>query len=208
MSRGKFITIEGPEGSGKSTHSRLLCLYLKRNGYKVLHTREPGGTEAGEAIRSILLDKKNKGMSDACELFLFLAARAQVVEEVIKPALAKGYTVVCDRFHDATVAYQGYGAGMDLKLIWLAGKLAAGSLKPDLTILLDVETELGLKRAGIKDRMEIKSVRFHKKVREGYLKIAKKEPGRIKVIRTSNATVVEIQDRVRRAAEGTCRLIR
>ena len=206
MSRGKFITIEGPEGSGKSTHSRLLCLYLKRNGYKVLHTREPGGTGVGEAIRSILLDKKNKGMSDACELFLFLAARAQVVEEVIKPALAKGYTVICDRFHDATVAYQGYGAGLGLKFIGSAGKLATGSLKPDLTILLDVETELGLKRAGTKDRMEIKSVRFHKKVREGYLKIAKKEPGRIKVIRTSDATVVEIQDSVRRAAEGTCRL--
>src|SRR3989338_5431640 len=199
MSRGKFITIEGPEGSGKSTHSRLLCLYLKRNGYKVLHTREPGGTEIGEAIRRILLDKKNKDISDACELFLFLAARAQIVEEVIKPALAKGYTVVCDRFHDATVAYQGYGAGLDLKLIGSAGKLATGNLKPDLTILLDVETELGLKRAGIKDRMEIKSVRFNKKVREGYLKIAKKEPGRIKVIRTADATVAQIQDKVRRA---------
>jgi len=208
MPRGKFITIEGPEGSGKSTHSRLLCLYLKRNGYKVLHTREPGGTEIGEAMRSILLDKKNKDMSDACELFLFLAARAQIVEEVIKPALARGYAVVCDRFHDATVAYQGYGAGLDLKLIESTGKLATGGLKPDLTILLDVGTELGLKRAGVKDRMEIKSVRFHKKVREGYLKIAKKEPGRIKVIRTADATVAEIQDKVRRAAEGTCRLIR
>ncbi|OGX35192.1 MAG: dTMP kinase [Omnitrophica WOR_2 bacterium RIFCSPLOWO2_02_FULL_50_19] len=208
MSRGKFITIEGPEGSGKSTHSRLLCLYLKRNGYKVLHTREPGGTEVGEAIRSILLDKRNKGMSDACELFLFLAARAQIVEEVIKPALAKGYTVVCDRFHDATVAYQGYGAGLDLKLIVSAGRLATGSLRPDLTILLDVETKVGLKRAGMKDRMEIKSVRFHKKVREGYLEVAKKEPGRVKVIRTADATVAQIQDKVRRAAEGTCRLIR
>ena len=208
MSRGKFITIEGPEGSGKSTHSRLLCLYLKRNGYKVLHTREPGGTEIGEAIRRILLDKKNKDISDACELFLFLAARAQIVEEVIKPALAKGYTVVCDRFHDATVAYQGYGAGLDLKLIVSAGRLATGSLRPDLTILLDVETKVGLKRAGMKDRMEIKSVRFHKKVREGYLEVAKKEPGRVKVIRTADATVAQIQDKVRRAAEGTCRLIR
>lgn len=199
MPRGKFITIEGPEGSGKSTHSRLLCLYLKRNGYKVLHTREPGGTEVGEAIRSILLDKKNKAISDACELFLFLAARAQIVKEVIKPALAKGYAVVCDRFHDATVAYQGYGAGLDLKLIESMGKLATGGLKPDLTILLDVDTGLGLKRAGVKDRVEIKSVRFHKKVREGYLKLAKKEPGRIKVIRTADATVAEIQDKVRRA---------
>lgn len=199
MSRGKFITIEGPEGSGKSTHSRLLCGYLKRRGLKVLRTREPGGTEAGEAIRSILLDKKNEKMSDACELFLFLAARAQIVEEAIKPALVKGYTVVCDRFHDATVAYQGYGAGLDLKLIGSMGNLATGGLKPDLTILLDVETEVGLRRAGAKDRMEIKSVRFHKKVREGYLKIARKQPRRIKVIRTTDATVAEIQDKVRRA---------
>lgn len=164
-----------------------------------MHTREPGGTEVGEAIRSILLDKKNKAISDACELFLFLAARAQIVKEVIKPALAKGYAVVCDRFHDATVAYQGYGAGLDLKLIESMGKLATGGLKPDLTILLDVDTGLGLKRAGVKDRVEIKSVRFHKKVREGYLKLAKKEPGRIKVIRTADATVAEIQDKVRRA---------
>jgi len=199
MSRGKFITIEGPEGSGKSTHSRLLCLYLKRNGCKVLHTREPGGTETGEAIRRILLDKKNKSISNACELFLFLAARAQIVEEMIGPALAKGYTVVCDRFHDATVAYQGYGAGMDLKLIGSLGKLATGGLKPDLTILLDVETEVGLRRAGAKDRMEIKSVRFHKKVKEGYLKIARKEPRRVKMIRTTYATVAEIQDEIRMA---------
>lgn len=199
MPRGKFITIEGPEGSGKSTHSRLLCLYLKRNGYKVLHTREPGGTKAGEAIRRILLNKKNKGMSDACELFLFLAARAQNVEEIIKPALAKGYTVVCDRFHDATAAYQGYGAGLGLKLIELMGKLATGGLKPDLTVLLDVETEVGLKRAGVKDRMEMKPVWFHKKVRKGYLEIAKKQPRRIKVIRTADAAVAEIQHKVIRA---------
>jgi len=165
----------------------------------VLHTREPGGTETGEAIRRILLDKKNKSISNACELFLFLAARAQIVEEMIGPALAKGYTVVCDRFHDATVAYQGYGAGMDLKLIGSLGKLATGGLKPDLTILLDVETEVGLRRAGAKDRMEIKSVRFHKKVKEGYLKIARKEPRRVKMIRTTYATVAEIQDEIRMA---------
>ena len=199
MSRGKFITIEGPEGSGKSTHSRLLCEFLRGRGHKVLHTREPGGTRLGEAIRQVLLDKKNKKMSDGCELFLFLAARAQIVAEVIMPALKKGYIVVCDRFHDATVAYQGYGAGMDLKLIDSMGKFATGGLKPDLTILLDVETKAGLKRAGIKDRMEIKSVGFHKKVRQGYLKIAGKEPRRVKLISTTEAPVSEIQDKVRRA---------
>ena len=199
MSRGRFITVEGPEGSGKSTHSRLLCLHLKKKGFKVLHTREPGGTKIGEAVRKVLLDKKNKGMSGACELLLFLAARAQIVEEIIRPALARGYIVVCDRFHDATVAYQGYGAGLDLKLIDSMGRLATGGLRPDLTVLLDVETEVGLKRAGIKDRMEIKPVRFHKKVRNGYLEIAKKEPRRIKIIRTTGAPVAAIQDKIRRA---------
>ncbi len=199
MSRGRFITIEGPEGSGKSTHSRLLCEFLRGSGHKVLHTREPGGTRLGEAIRQVLLDKKNKNMSDGCELFLFLAARAQVVSEVIMPALKKGYIVVCDRFHDATVAYQGYGAGLDLKLIDSAGKLATGGLKPDLTILLDVETSAGLKRGGIKDRMEVKPVRFHKKVRDGYFKIAKKEPRRIKVINTGGVPIAAVQDKIRRA---------
>lgn len=199
MSRGKFITIEGPEGSGKSTHSGLLCDYLRRRGLKVLHTREPGGTKIGEAIRKILLDKKNKGMSGACELFLFLAARAQIVNGVIRPALAKGYVVVCDRFHDATVAYQGYGAGMDLKLIDSVGKFATGGLKPDLTILLDVETKTGLRRAGIKDRMEIRSVRFHRKVRDGYLKIARGQPRRVKVIRTTGVAVSVVQENIRRA---------
>ena len=199
MPRGRFITIEGPEGSGKSTHSRLLCGYLRRRGLKILHTREPGGTKIGEVIRKVLLDRKNKKMSGACELFLFLAARAQIVEEMIRPALAKGYIVVCDRFHDATAAYQGYGAGLDLKLIDSTGRLATGGLKPDLTVLLDVETKVGLKRAGVKDRMEVKPVRFHKRVRDGYLEIAKREPRRIKVIRTTDAPVDAIQDKIRRA---------
>ncbi|MDD5270286.1 MAG: dTMP kinase, partial [Candidatus Omnitrophica bacterium] len=115
MQHGKFITIEGPEGSGKSTHSHLLCAYLRSKGFRIVHTREPGGTKISESIRDVLLSRKNKGMADACELLLFMAARAQIVNEVIKPALKKGYIVVCDRFHDATVAYQGYGAGMDLR---------------------------------------------------------------------------------------------
>lgn len=197
--RGVFITIEGPEGSGKSTHSKLLCDFLRRRGYRVLHTREPGGTRISEAVRKILLSKNNKGMSDICELFLFLAARAQIVDEIIRPALKKGYVVVCDRFHDATIAYQGYGAGLDLKLIEEMGKSAAKGLKPDLTVLLDVETKKGLRRAGIKDRIEIKSLEFHKRVRGGYLALAEREPERIKVIPTTNAKVSEVQDMVRRA---------
>lgn len=197
--RGIFITIEGPEGSGKSTHSKLLCDFLRRRGYRVLHTREPGGTRISEAVRKVLLNKNNKGMLDICELFLFLAARAQIVDEIIRPALKKGYVVVCDRFHDATIAYQGYGAGLDLKLIEEMGKLAAKGLKPDLTVLLDVETKKGLRRAGTKDRIEIKSLEFHKRVRGGYLALAEREPERIKVIPTTNAKVSEVQDMVRRA---------
>ena len=197
--RGIFITIEGPEGSGKSTHSKLLCDFLRRRGYRVLHTREPGGTRISEAVRKILLNKNNKGMSDICELFLFLAARAQIVDEIVRPALKKGYVVVCDRFHDATVAYQGYGAGLDLKLIEEMGKLATKGIKPDLTVLLDVETKKGLRRAGAKDRIETKSLEFHKRVRGGYLALAEREPGRIKVIPTTEAKVSDVQDMVRRA---------
>ncbi|MFA6356845.1 MAG: dTMP kinase [Candidatus Omnitrophota bacterium] len=202
MRSGKFITIEGPEGSGKSTHSRLLCGYLRRNGHRVVHTREPGGTTISEAVRQILLSKKNKGMADTCELLLFMAARAQIVEEVIKPALKKGYTVVCDRFHDATVAYQGYGAGMDLRMIESMRKLATGGLKPDLTVLLDVESRIGLRRGGVHDRMETKSPGFHKRVRNGYLKLAAKEPRRVKVICTTCSSVNDVQERVREAVNN------
>ena len=197
--RGIFITIEGPEGSGKSTHSKLLCDFLRRRGYRVLHTREPGGTRISEAVRKILLNKNNKGMSDICELFLFLAARAQIVDEIVRPALKKGYVVVCDRFHDATVAYQGYGAGLDLKLIEEMGKLATKGIKPDLTVLLDVETKKGLGRAAAKDRIDTKCLEFHKRVRGGYLALAEREPGRIKVIPTTEAKVSDVQDMVRRA---------
>src|SRR3989338_4539555 len=161
--RGTFITLEGPEGSGKSTQARLLCAYLKRRGLKVLHTREPGGTQIGEKIREILLDKKNSAMRDETELLLYLAARAQIVNEIIRPALKKGFIVVCDRFSDATVAYQGYGAGLNIELIEKFNKIATCRLAPRLTILLDIETEKGLKRAADRDRMEEKSVEFHKR---------------------------------------------
>lgn len=196
--RGIFITLEGPEGSGKSTHSKLLCDFLRRRGLKVIHVREPGGTRISEAARKILLDKKNKGMTSACELFLFLACRAQIVDEIISPALRKGYAVVCDRFQDATVAYQGYGAGLDLRLIGEAGRLAAKGLKPNLTILLDVATKKGLLRAGMKDRVELKPYEFHRRVRQGYLRLARKEPKRIVLIR-ANGKIEEVQDKIRKA---------
>lgn len=196
--RGVFITLEGPEGSGKSTHAILLCDFLRRRGLKVIRVREPGGTMISEAVRKILLDKKNKGMTSACELFLFLACRAQIVDEIISPALRKGYVVVCDRFQDATVAYQGYGAGLNLKLIEEAGRLARKGLKPNLTILLDVATKKGLLRAGMKDRVELKPYEFHRRVRQGYLRLAREESKRIVLIR-ANGKIGEVQDKIRKA---------
>jgi dTMP kinase len=181
--KGLFITFEGPEGSGKSTHSKLLCRYLRKKGYEVIHAREPGGTIIGEKIRKILLDPRNKNMHEICELFLYIANRAQVVKEIILPALKKGAIVICDRFLDATVAYQGYGSGLDIKLIRYIGRLATGGIKPDLTILLDIDTLEGLKRSKRHDRMENKTIGYHRRVRKGYLTLAKEEPGRIKLIK-------------------------
>lgn len=182
ITKGFFITFEGPEGCGKSTHSRLLVEYLRSEGKKVVYTREPGGTKAGELIRNILLDKRNKGMAVMAEAFLYLAARAQIVSEIILPALKKGKIVVCDRFQDATVVYQGYAGGLDIAMLDKLGRIATAGIKPDLTIILDIDTGLGLRRTGKKDRMEGKSFAFHKKVRKGYLALARKEPKRIKVV--------------------------
>jgi len=181
--KGKFITFEGPEGSGKSTQSRLLVAHLRRKGFKVLYTREPGGTKIGERIRKVLLDPKCKGMSVECETLLYLANRAQIVSEKMLPALKRGEIVVCDRFHDATVAYQGYGGKISLKLLEALRKFATSNLKPDLTILLDVESKEGLRRSKSNDRMEQKALAYHRKVRRGYLKIAKSDPRRVKLIR-------------------------
>jgi len=181
--KGKFITFEGSEGSGKSTQVRLLYNYLKKKGCSVIRIREPGTTKISEKIRDILLDPKNKEMSGLSEMLLYMAARAQIVEDVILPALKKGKIVICDRFLDATVAYQGYGGGIDIKLIKRIGKYATKSIKPDITFFLDVDVNEGLKRAGkTKDRIERKSIAYHRKVRKGYLKLAKQEPKRIKII--------------------------
>lgn len=195
--KGKFITFEGPEGSGKSTHSKLLCAFLRQKGFKVLHTREPGGTFIGEKIRHILLDNSNKKMTDICELLLYMAARSQIVEEKLLPALRKGNIVVCDRFLDASLAYQGHGTGLDLKLIEYLGKISADNLKVDLTILLDIESQLGLKRSARKDRLEMKTLAFHRRVRAGYLKLARKYPKRIKVISATGA-IAETQNQIRK----------
>lgn len=204
MKRGIFITFEGPEGSGKTTHSKLLCDFLRRKGFKVLHTREPGGTSISEKIRGILLDPKNKGMDVACEMFLYMSARAQIVKEKILPALEERKIVVCDRFTDATLAYQGYAGGMDLGLINNIAGIVTKGLKPDVTFLLDIDARAGLLRAGrSKDRMERKSIFYHNKVRNGYLSIAKKEPKRVKVL-SSTGEINRTQEEIRKVVLKIC----
>lgn len=195
---GIFITLEGPDGSGKSTQALLLIRFLKKAGFKVLHTREPGGDRVAESIRLLLLSPHNQIVPEA-ELFLYWASRSQHVQQVIKPALAQGWIVVCERFSDATVAYQGYGRGVDLILIKKINRLAAGGLTPDLTFLLDIPPARGLKKVmeakGVKDRFELEKLSFHKRVRQGYLDLAAQEPRRIKKILV-NGTIDHIHQQI------------
>jgi len=184
MKKGIFITFEGAEGSGKSTQIKRAAQFFRRKGRQVLLLREPGGTKISEAIRGILLDKKNKEMSSETELFLYLAARAQIVREKILPALQKGKVVICDRFEDSTVAYQGYGRGISLKIIEAMSWLVRGNLKQDLTFVLDIDVRRGLKRGGRHDRIERESLEFHCRVRKGFLSAAKKEPRRMVILGT------------------------
>lgn len=183
--RGTFITFEGIDGSGKSTQARLLFQYLQSKGLDVLLTREPGGNNLAEKLRRLLLDPRHK-ISPLAELFLYQAARIEHTEEIIIPALKKGKTVICDRYTDATVAYQGYGRGISLKIISRLNAIATKNLKPDLTILLDLPPETGLARR-IKltnsntDRLEKENIAFHHRVRQGYRRLSQAEPKRIKI---------------------------
>lgn len=180
---GKFITFEGSEGCGKSTQSEMLFSYLKAKGAKVIYLREPGGVKLSEMIRTILLDPKSK-ISAQAETLLYMAARAQVVQEIIKPALEAKKIVVCDRFLDSTIAYQGFGLGIDIKLIKSMGNFATQGIKPDLTIFLDLPVKSGLKhRHNCRDRIEQRSVSYHEKVRRGYLALARQEPQRIRIVK-------------------------
>ncbi|MBU1997787.1 MAG: dTMP kinase [Candidatus Omnitrophica bacterium] len=191
--KGKFITFEGSEGSGKSTQIELTCKHLKANKKQILFVREPGGVKISEKIRDILLDVKNTNMSDECETLLYMAARAQLVKEVILPALRQGKIVLCDRFLDSTIAYQGYGNGVDVDKIKKIGDFATNSIKPDLTIIFDIDTAKGLSRTSrIKDRIEQRTIAYHKRVRKGYLELAKKESKRIRLI-TVNKSIEDIQ---------------
>ena len=186
--KGKLITFEGAEGSGKSTQIQLALDYLKEHHFSVVFVREPGGVKISEDIRRILLDVENKDMNDQCETLLYMASRAQLVGEVIKPALAKGKIVLCDRYLDSTTAYQGYGRGVDVKWIKLLGLFATHKINPDLTILFDIDAKLGLSRINReKDRIEKRDLNYHNRVRRGYLKIAQTEKKRIKVIKVDRS---------------------
>lgn len=177
-----FITLEGPDGSGKTTQARLLAHWLQEEGHPVVLVREPGGTTIGERIREVLHDPAHTGMSLWTEVFLYCAARAQLVAEIIRPALAAGQTVLCDRYADSTLAYQGYGRGLDLDALRLVLYLATGGLTPDLTFCLDISPEEGLARrragGGEWNRLDQETVDFHRRVRTGYLELAGLEPQR------------------------------
>lgn len=209
--KGKFITFEGPEGSGKSTQMAMLHSYLVRKGYDCLSTREPGGTGMGKLIRGIVLDADQKEIVDRAELFLILADRAQHTAEVILPALKEGKIVLCDRYNDSTVAYQGYGRGLDLAETRRMCAYCTMGLEPDLTFLLDVDVATGFSRIKenrlstlgkeAMDRIERAGSAFHEKVRAGYLALAKEEPHRITVLSPSE-NVEEMHLRIVKIVEA------
>lgn len=182
MTRGLFITFEGADGCGKTTQLNLLKEYFEKVGKDVVLTREPGAKGLGEHVRKILLNYDGV-VSDRCESFLFLADRAQNVDVIVNPAINEGKIVLCDRHTDSTVAYQGYGRGLDINEINMLNNLATGGMKPDLTLVFDVDIETSMQRVGNeKDRMEQSGNEFFNRVRYGYLKIAEQEPDRVKVI--------------------------
>lgn len=185
-----FITFEGPDGSGKTTQLQFLAEHLQRQGHHVLCTREPGGTAIGDQIRHILHDINNTDMAPLAEILLYSASRAQLVAQVIKPVLARGGIVLCDRYADSTYAYQGYGRGLDLDALRMITNFATQNLRPDLTIYLDLPVEVGLRRKqqanaagqGEWNRMDQLTLDFHKRVRQGYLTMAQAGPSRWLVI--------------------------
>jgi len=208
MRRGKLITFEGIDGCGKSTQMRLLGQYLTERGVAVVSTREPGGTELGRKVRSALLDGGAGSVEPLAELLLYAADRAQHVRRVILPALAEGKVVLSDRFYDATTVYQGYARGFDLELVNQLNELATGGLKPDLTLLFDLDVETGLKRtmrrgdgtgvtAAGPDRLDQEPVEFHERVRQAYLDIAAREPERFRVIPSAGPVEVTFELMIR-----------
>lgn len=191
---GMFITFEGPDGSGKSSQIQLLSDYLQTLGYKTVLSREPGGTAIGDEIRACVHHVKNTGMFPEAEMLLYSASRAQLVREVIRPSLAARKIVLCDRFYDSTIAYQGYGRGLNLDALHQVTHFATGGLKPDLTLLLDIEVEQGLTRresGGVEmNRLDLETTAFHRRVRQGYHQLVKTEPERWVVVDGSRPLAV------------------
>jgi len=209
MKRGLFITLEGIDGTGKSTQLRLLVQHLKKRGLRVRATREPGGTKVGERIRKILLASTTTHLAPLAELALMYAARAQHLTEVIRPALAKGEIVVSDRYNDASLAYQGYGRKLGEEAVRAFDRLVCAGTQPDLTLVLDLAPRLSLRRAqgrqsrrkSRQERFELQGMDFHRRVRRGYLAIARKEPRRVKVVR-ANGPVAEVQAAIRKRVDA------
>src|SRR6266849_2172930 len=206
--RGLFLTFEGPEGSGKSTQARLLGARLRATGRDVLETAEPGGTPIGSQIRRVLLDAKNRDLCPTAELLLMFACRAQNVDQWILPALAAGRIVISDRFTDSTLAYQGAARGIGPEVVYDVDRIACRGLVPDLTLIIDIDTETGLRRAisrnretqDVETRMEEQDLSFHRKVREAYHQLASDEPRRVRLIDGSREEAVvaeEVWDAVR-----------
>jgi len=206
--RGLFITLEGVEGSGKTTQAAVLCAALRKSGRRVIMTHEPGGTRAGELIRKIFLDP-DVSLHPAAELFLVLADRAEHVREKLTPALEAGEIVISDRYSDSTTAYQGYGRGFDLKLLAELNRLASDGVTPDLTVVLDLPVDVGLARTRKRaagsargaDRFEGEQLEFHRRVREGFLDIARAEPARVVVIDAEPA-VETVSGEIRRVVDA------
>ena len=200
-----FITLEGPDGSGKTSHMQPLAEWLEGEGYRVHTAREPGGTLISEQIRNIIHDLKNTEMHPHTETLLYQAARAQIVEQVLRPKLAEGWVVLCDRYADSTLAYQGYGHQQKLDEVRALVRYATGGLVPDLTLLLDVDVETGLKRSsqrhsngGEWNRLDAYQLDFHRRVRAGYLELAQQEPGRwVRV--DASLPCEEVQEALRKA---------
>lgn len=185
MAKGHFITVEGIDGVGKSTQAALIEAVLDSAGYDVLRLREPGGVKISEQIRAILLDPANAEMGDVCELLLYEAARAQLVHQVIRPALAAGKTVVCDRFYDSTTAYQAFADGLDRNMVSQANELAVDGCRPDLTLVFDLPVEDALRRRSdraAEDRLELKGLEFQARVAAGFRAVAADEPDRVKLV--------------------------
>lgn len=194
--KGLFISLEGIDGSGKTTVQAGLLQHFSK--YPSLAIREPGGTLISEKIREILLDEKNLEITARTEAFLYAAARSQLVEEIIRPALAQGKVVIADRYLDSTIAYQGYGRGLDLEFLTTLNRLCCGNLSPDLTLLLDIDpaASQGRKKKDVPDRLEKEGIVFQRRVREGYLKIAREEPERIKLLDAGQEFKLVLQEAI------------